>query len=79
MASLHFVDSDGRILSGGDALPALIADLPCGRPVAAVLRRAQRATDIGYRLVASNRDRLGPLIPSGCRARADARIERRVA
>ena len=79
MASLHLVDSEGRVLSGGQALPALIAGLPRGRNAAAILRRIQPLTDLGYRLVAGNRHRLGPLIPSAWKARADARIKRRVA
>ena len=78
-SSFHLVDRDGEILSGGSALPALLAELPRGRRIGVLLGTLQPVTDLGYRLVSANRSRIGPLIPDRWKASADERIGRRQA
>jgi predicted DCC family thiol-disulfide oxidoreductase YuxK len=63
MASSHVVLTDGRVLSGAAAAPALLNVLPGGRLLATVTRRMPRTTDRLYRALADNRNRLGPLLP----------------
>jgi predicted DCC family thiol-disulfide oxidoreductase YuxK len=58
-ASWHVVEPDGRIWSGGAAVPALMKRLPGGRPVAAVADAFPGSTERLYRFVARHRDRLG--------------------
>lgn len=77
MRSAHLVLPDGSVRSGGAAVPDLVALLPAGRSLAAAARRAPSLIDRAYRLVADNRDRLGPLVPAAAKARADARIAER--
>ncbi len=77
LASFHLVAEGGRILSGGRALTALIADLPGCGAVAAALARAQPLVDAAYDVVAANRSRVGPLVPRSLVRRADATIRRR--
>ncbi len=76
MASFHLVEGTS-VSSGGRALTELLRALPGGGPLAALAGAVQPATDALYRLVASNRSRLGPLIPAEVKSRADATIERR--
>ncbi len=78
-SSFHLGDRDGEILSGGRALPALVAELPRGRRIGALLDALQPGTDLGYRLVSANRSRIGPLIPDRWTALADERIRSRQA
>jgi predicted DCC family thiol-disulfide oxidoreductase YuxK len=56
--SWHLVDERG-LVSGGEALPRVLALLPGGRPLAALSSRFPRSTDRAYRWVADHRDRLG--------------------
>ena len=57
-ASWHSV-TDGRVSSGGAALGPVMRALPGGFPVAVLAERFPRTTDVLYRLVTRNRDRLG--------------------
>lgn len=61
-ASWHLVDADGRVASGGAAVPAVLRLLPLGRPAAAVSSRFPRLTDAVYRWIAAHRDELGRLL-----------------
>jgi predicted DCC family thiol-disulfide oxidoreductase YuxK len=76
MASWHLV-SDGEVRSGGAAFGPLLRGLPGGRPLARLAEAAPGATDRAYRLVAGNRDKLGPRLTAGAKRRADRRIAAR--
>jgi predicted DCC family thiol-disulfide oxidoreductase YuxK len=57
--SWHVITRDGRIWSGGAAVPPLMARLPGGRALAAVAEAFPDGTDRLYRFVARHRDRFG--------------------
>ncbi len=59
MASWHLVTPEGRIYSGGDAVPPLAKLLPAGAPVAALARSFPGTTRRLYGWVADHRDELG--------------------
>ena len=77
-ASWHLVDPDGRLTSGGAAVPLLLDVLPGGR-AGALLARAlpEPVVDGGYRLVVRHRSLVGRPIGARARARADRRIAQR--
>jgi predicted DCC family thiol-disulfide oxidoreductase YuxK len=77
MASWHLVDADGEVRSGGAALPGLLRLLPGGGSPAALVARAPRLRDRGYRWVAGHRSWFGRLISEGAKRRADRRIASR--
>jgi predicted DCC family thiol-disulfide oxidoreductase YuxK len=77
MASWHLVDPDGGVNSAGAAFPPLFRLLPGGHPLAAVASKFPGAVDRGYRWVAANRSRFGPLVTAGAKRRADERIRTR--
>jgi predicted DCC family thiol-disulfide oxidoreductase YuxK len=58
-ASWHVVTPDGRLWSGGDAVPPLMRRLPGGGPIAAIASVAPGTTDRLYRFVARHRGRFG--------------------
>jgi predicted DCC family thiol-disulfide oxidoreductase YuxK len=70
LASWHLV-ADGELRSGGDAAPPLLAALPGGRPLAALLRTSPRLTDRAYGWVAEHRELLARLlrIDASCKLR----------
>ena len=74
MASWHLVRDDGSRVSGGTALPALLALLPGGRPLAAVLERFPGVLERGYRWVADHRSPFGSLVTRAMVERATNRI-----
>jgi predicted DCC family thiol-disulfide oxidoreductase YuxK len=76
LASWH-LSADGRVRSGGAAFAPVLRLLPGGRAPAAIAGRFPGAADRAYRLVAGNRSRLGRLVTSGARSRADRRIASR--
>ena len=77
-ASWHLVEPDGRVWSGGAAVPRLMRTLPAGAPIAMLAEMAPGATDRIYAAVARRRAVLGRLLgqracsvdPSGA-ARSD--------
>jgi predicted DCC family thiol-disulfide oxidoreductase YuxK len=77
MASWHLVDPDGNRWSGGIALAPLVRVLGGGEATAALLSRAPRPLELGYRLIASNRSRISQLIPAQSKRRADAVVAAR--
>jgi predicted DCC family thiol-disulfide oxidoreductase YuxK len=77
-ASWHLIAPGGRRWSAGAAAAPLLELLPRAAPLAAVLRRAPRATEATYRWVSAHRAQLGRLIPARARARAERRIARHV-
>jgi predicted DCC family thiol-disulfide oxidoreductase YuxK len=76
-ASFHLVADDGTVLSGGKALPALFEGLPGLHPLGVALAAVQPLTDAVYKVISANRSRIGPYVPEGWKARADATIARR--
>jgi len=77
MASWHLVSADGTVRSAGDALEALFSLLPGGAAPSALARRFPGAARHGYRQVVEHRSRLGRLIPTGVKQRADAQVRKR--
>jgi predicted DCC family thiol-disulfide oxidoreductase YuxK len=77
LRSAHAVGPDGRVHSGGDAVPVVAAVLPGGAPIAWIAGRLPAPMRLAYRAVATNRVRLGRLVSTGQRARADAVLARR--
>jgi predicted DCC family thiol-disulfide oxidoreductase YuxK len=61
-ASWHLVAPDGRVSSGGAAVPCVLELLPGGRPLAAVADRFPGVTERAYRWVADRRERIGRLL-----------------
>ena len=62
MASWHLVSPDGRIHSGGAAIPELLRLLPGGTPFAALAGLAPGVTEGAYRLVSEHRDQLAAML-----------------
>lgn len=57
--SWHLALPSGEVRSAGAAGPPLLEQLPGGKPLAFVFRKAPRTTERAYRFVSSNRDRWG--------------------
>jgi predicted DCC family thiol-disulfide oxidoreductase YuxK len=74
LASWHLIEEDGSVRSAGAGFPPLLRELPGGGPLASLASRAAGPVDRGYRLIARNRQRLGPLLSDGAKRRADRRI-----
>ncbi len=77
MDSFHLLEQDGTVRSAGAALARLLSYLPAGGPLAGLCVRQPALTERAYRLVADNRDRIGPLIPEQLKRRATGLVERR--
>ncbi len=77
MASFHLVEQDGTVRSAGAALARLLSYLPAAGPLAGLSERRPALFERAYRLVADNRDRIGPLIPEQLKRRASALVARR--
>ena len=66
-ASMHILDAEGRIWSGGDGLIQCLRIIPGGDSVAGVVLRSQRlraAFGWAYRLVAEQRRFFSRLVPN---------------
>lgn len=77
MRSTHLISPTGERFSGGEAAAPILRLLPGGAPLAALARRVPGLADRAYGWVAGNRDRLGRLIGSSARRRADTLIASR--
>jgi predicted DCC family thiol-disulfide oxidoreductase YuxK len=66
LESWHVRSPDGRLWSGGDAVPVVLRLLPGGKGLAWVATRSPRTVDRLYGFVARNRSTLGRLV--GARA-----------
>jgi predicted DCC family thiol-disulfide oxidoreductase YuxK len=67
-ASMHLVQPDGWVLSGGDALIELSRVLPCGEMLASAAWRSdflRSAFASGYRFVADHRGQFSRVTPDG--------------
>jgi predicted DCC family thiol-disulfide oxidoreductase YuxK len=74
LASVHAVLPDGRVLSAGDAVTAVLGILPGAKPLARLSARTPTATARAYHAIADNRSRLGPLIPKRLKHWADRQL-----
>jgi predicted DCC family thiol-disulfide oxidoreductase YuxK len=79
MASFHLVSPEGARLSGGAALAPLFRLLRGGRFAAVAFARFPRASDRGYRWVATHRIGLSRFVPRAWKRRAAARVREREA
>jgi len=61
-SSWHLVTPDGRVWSGGAAVPRVLDQLPGGRPLAALADRFPSLTERAYRWLADRRERIGRLL-----------------
>ncbi|MGH2956353.1 MAG: thiol-disulfide oxidoreductase DCC family protein [Solirubrobacterales bacterium] len=75
MASWHLITPEGELLSGGEAVPALLRQLPAGRPLAGLAARAPRLVDRAYRFVADHRGTVSRRVSEGAKERAERRIQ----
>src|SRR3954464_15985580 len=57
--AMHAITSDGRVYTGGAAIPVIAAVLPAGRLVAAGASVSPRLTDRVYRAAAARRTTIG--------------------
>jgi predicted DCC family thiol-disulfide oxidoreductase YuxK len=74
LESAHLIDGDGKLFSGGDAAAPIAAALPRLAPTAPLLARLSRPVNASYNLIAANRERVGLLVGSSSRERADRAI-----
>jgi hypothetical protein len=56
---MHAVTRDGRVLTGGAAVPVIMRELPAGTPIARLTAAWPPATERLYRAAASRRERIG--------------------
>ena len=75
--SFHVVEAGGRVRSAGAGAPVVLAQLPGGRPLAALARALPGLAERVYRAVAGRRTPLGRLVTAGAAARARRRIAER--
>jgi predicted DCC family thiol-disulfide oxidoreductase YuxK len=76
--SAHVMTAGGEILSGAEGAPALLRQLPGGRPLAALLAIAMPLTKLAYRFVTAARPAIGSILPAASRSWAtDVITERR--
>jgi len=57
--AMHAITSDGRVYSGGAAVPVIARELPAGRFLAAIADASPTLTDRVYRAAAARRTTIG--------------------
>jgi predicted DCC family thiol-disulfide oxidoreductase YuxK len=77
LRSAHVMAANGEILSGAEGAPALLRQLPAGRPLAALLAIAMPLTRLVYRLVTAARPAIGWILPAAWRRWASGLIAER--
>jgi predicted DCC family thiol-disulfide oxidoreductase YuxK len=78
LRSAHAITAGGEILSGAEGAPALLRQLPAGRPLAALLAIAMPLTKLAYRFVTAARPAIGSILPAAwCRWATGLIAERR--
>lgn len=77
LRAAHVIHDDGRRSSGGAAMRDVLAALPSARVPARIAGVSERATELGYRLVAGNRSVASRLVPKAAKARADLLLAER--
>lgn len=60
--AMHAVTSDGRVFTGGAAVPVILRVLPGGPPLAVLAETAPGVTDVVYRAIVARRVRIGALL-----------------
>ena len=75
LESAHIVTATGEVFSGGDAAPLIAQKLAGGAVIAPLAGLSPQLTRAGYSFVSANRVRIGRLVPTGSRAKADALLE----
>ena len=61
-ASWHLVEPDGRLYSGGEAVPRILRLVKGGRTIGRVAARFPRLTEAAYRFTARHRDGFGRVV-----------------
>jgi predicted DCC family thiol-disulfide oxidoreductase YuxK len=64
LLSAHVRTEEGRVLSGADGAPALLRQLPGGRPLAVLASLAMPLARLVYRLVTWARPAIGRILPA---------------
>lgn len=64
LLSAHVRTEEGVVLSGADGAPALLRQLPGGRPLAALTSAVMPLTRLVYRLVTGARPAIGSILPA---------------
>ncbi len=77
LLSAHVRTREGAILSGAAGAPALLRQLPGGRPLAALASITMPLARLVYRLVTSARPAIGSILPAAWCSRATGRIAER--
>jgi len=67
LLSAHVQTPTGEILSGADAAPLLLRQLPGGRPLAMLTSVSMPLARLVYRLVSNSRPALGKILPTAWR------------
>lgn len=68
LRSAHAIAANGVILSGARGAPAVLRQLPAGRPLAVLLEVAMPLTELLYGLVTAARPAIGSILPTAwCR------------
>ena len=77
LRSAHLVTARGKLLSGGEAAPELLRQLPVGRPLGVLAAAMMPLTKLAYNLLTRLRSVVGPALPESWRRRAEVLIETR--
>jgi len=64
LLSAHVRTADGAVLSGAEGAPALLGQLPGGRPLSALSAAVMPVTRLTYRLVTWARPAIGSILPA---------------
>jgi len=56
---MHAITSDGRVYTGGAAVPVIVRELPAGRLLGAAAEVSPGLTDRAYRTAAARRTTIG--------------------
>lgn len=74
LLSAHVRTEGGAVLSGADGAPAVLGQLPGGRPLAALTTVAMPLARLVYRLVTAGRPAIGSIFPAAWCSWAAGRI-----
>jgi predicted DCC family thiol-disulfide oxidoreductase YuxK len=57
--AMHAITGDGRVFTGGAAIPVIVRELPAGLPISWLAAVWPRGTERLYRTIAARRTRIG--------------------